>query len=184
MREQSHIDALISEEYRALNRELHYRIPAYGNGAHKWAPKVRELANQNNTSSILDYGAGKRTLAQALPEFKLSEYDPAVPGIDTLPGPADIVCCLDVLEHVEPDKIDYTLAYLVSLTRKVLVLSISCKLSTKMLADGRSSHILVESPEWWRNKLQAFGTLEELDSPKDAQYDLLLRPFERAPAES
>ena len=35
--------------------------------------------------------------------FEIKEYDPAIPGKDSLPEPADIVVCSDVLEHIEPN---------------------------------------------------------------------------------
>jgi hypothetical protein len=56
--------------------------------------------------SYLDHGSGKETLANALPQFTVRGYDPAIPDLDTHPEPHDLFICTDVLEHVEPEFVD------------------------------------------------------------------------------
>lgn len=79
---------LITPEYAALNRELHERRPDYGTGGHKWANWVRVYCEKRGFTSVLDYGCGKGTLAEALEGSGLDvrEYDPAVPGKDARPS--------------------------------------------------------------------------------------------------
>ena len=100
---------LISAEYRALNRTLHQTNLAYGVGGSKHVETILKLANQIGTKSVLDYGCGKSLLAKNLP-FPIWEYDPAVPGKEESPRAADLVICTDVLEHIEPDKLEWVLA--------------------------------------------------------------------------
>lgn len=78
---------LITPEYAALNRELHKRRPDYGTGGHKWAHWVKTYCEKRNMSSVLDYGSGKGSLADALigTGLDVREYDPAVPGKDSMP---------------------------------------------------------------------------------------------------
>jgi cyclopropane fatty-acyl-phospholipid synthase-like methyltransferase len=145
-----------------LNRRLHHDNLAYGVGGGKHAPTVLKLAD-NGTRSVLDYGCGKGYLAKAI-SFPIWEYDPAIPGKDVSPRPADVVCCFDVLEHVEPEKILFVLDDLRRVTRRVGYFVIHTGPSKKALADGRNAHILQRDKSWWRKMLGSFfqvGTLIE-----------------------
>jgi hypothetical protein len=123
--------ALLSETYRAQLRALH--SGKWGDEGHTWATPV----------------------APALRErfFLVTEYDPAIVGKDTPPSPADLVASTDVLEHIEPESLDEVLAHIASLARVGVFLVISCRRAVARLPDGRNAHLIVESPEWWRDKL-------------------------------
>ena len=150
-------DSLISDDYRALNAELHQLNPAYGVSGKYFAPVVEQVAKIVRSWSILDYGCGKRTLMAALGR-SIANYDPCLPGYDKLPEPADIVVCTEVLEHIEPDHLDKVLAHLLLLTRKVVVLTVACGPASKILPDGRNAHLIQEQPLWWKDRLEAFFT--------------------------
>lgn len=143
---------LISDEYRKLNKELHETNEAYGTSGHKHAEAVIGLANAMQTADILDYGCGKGTLNAAV-GIRLKEYDPAVPGKDEHPAPADLVVCGDVLEHIEPDCLDYVLTDLEELTKRAIFLCVATRPAKKVLSDGRNAHLIVEPKEWWLPKL-------------------------------
>jgi hypothetical protein len=49
----------ISEEYLKLQQDLHLN-PNYGIASLSFAPLVADLVKQTNTTSISDYGAGKK----------------------------------------------------------------------------------------------------------------------------
>lgn len=146
---------LISEEYRALNIKLHETSLAYGVGGSKHADLVKTIAEKLKTTSILDYGCGKGMLAKELP-FPIWEYDPAIPGKDSQPRPADVVVCTDVLEHVEIEKILRVLDDLHRCTRVALFAVIHTGASGKTLEDGRNSHILQRDAGWWRRQIECF----------------------------
>lgn len=148
----------ISAEYVQLNRRLHEENPAYGVGGEKHAGTVLQLCDQFKTKNVLDYGAGKRRLGKAIP-FQIAEYDPAVPEIAEAPKPADIVVCTDVLEHIEPDKLPYVLADLKRCVRICGYFVIHTGPSSKVLADGRNTHLIQNGKEWWCMKLKKFFTV-------------------------
>lgn len=143
------MQALISDAYRALNQQLHAEREDYGKGGHQWAKQVEAVAGMLNSTSILDYGAGKGSLAKALSGLPVREYDPAVPGKDAPPSPADIVVCTDVLEHVEPESLNAVLDHLHQLANKVVVIALHTRAAGKTLPDGRNAHLSQHPPRWW-----------------------------------
>lgn len=143
---------LISASYRNLNTQLHRDNLGYGVGGGRHAPTVMQLAKSISTTSVLDYGAGKGYLAKAIP-YPIWEYDPAIPGKDEPPRSADLVVCLDVLEHVEPEKIFYVLDDLRRCCLKLGYFIIHTGPSSKFLADGRNAHVLQRGRNWWMRKL-------------------------------
>lgn len=147
---------LISEDYRALNSQLHHDSPAYGSYGNLWADLVTEIAGIHDLKTILDYGCGKGLLKQELPGFDVREYDPAIPEKSDRPKPADMVVCLDVLEHVEPDCLDEVIKDLSRCAKSYLLVNIAMRPSEKTLSDGRNAHLLVEDDEWWHDRLQPY----------------------------
>lgn len=149
---------LISPDYRALNAQLHRENLAFGVGGGKHAPTILKLLANPNLRSVLDYGCGKGYLAKALAEHGIPiwEYDPAIPGKDEAPRPADIVACLDVLEHIEPDRILFVLDDLRRCVKQIGYFVIHTGPSGKTLADGRNAHILQRDRAWWERMLRKF----------------------------
>lgn len=151
---------LISSEYKELNVRLHQDNLAYGVGGGKHATTVIDLVRvlakeQDEPVSVLDYGCGKGYLQKALP-FAIFEYDPAILGKDESPRPADLVCCFDTLEHIEPNKIIPVLNDLRRCVKKLGYFIIHTGPSTKTLADGRNAHLLQRDLAWWKNMLKTF----------------------------
>lgn len=142
----------ISENYRQLNSELHKINEHYGTSGKKYASQIHALAMSMQTQDILDYGCGKSTLAANLP-FKIKQYDPAIKKYSTLPEPADMVVCTDVLEHVEPELLGDVLEHLKSLVKKKGFFIIATRPAQKTLSDGRNAHLIVENAKWWLNAL-------------------------------
>lgn len=153
--------ALISDEYRATQQWLHRQPQGYGGKGSKWAQAVVDLHSRYGGTSILDYGCGQGTLGRTarplLPEVRWLDYDPAIKGKDRLPEMADIVVCTDVLEHIEPEKLDSVIAHLFSLSRRALFAVISVVPSAKTLPDGRGAHLTVQPATWWRSRMRADG---------------------------
>ncbi len=160
---------LISPAYVKEQQILHARPKGYGGKGDKWAEAVCGLARDFDANSILDYGCGQgRLLASVRPHVesvRLSEYDPAIPGKDRLPSFADLVTCTDVIEHIEPDRLDLVLRHLAVLARKAVFLVVATRPSNKSLSDGRNAHLIVESAEWWQERVERVMCLRASTGP-------------------
>lgn len=150
---------LISREYRESQIEMHANPRGYGQRGDHWAATVIDLANKHQISSILDYGCGQGSLGAACRDagFDVREYDPAIEGKDGRPSFADMVTCTDVLEHIEPDRLDKVLAHIRMLTKKVAFLVIATRPSNKLLPNGENAHLIIEDGKWWRERVLAAG---------------------------
>lgn len=144
--------SLFTPEYRQLQRAFHDLRPDYGTSSRKYVEQVDHLSRQLKTRDILDYGCGKAFLQKGLP-FPIQNYDPCTAEYATRPRPAQIVVCTDVLEHIEPECLDEVLADLAALTQRLLLVNVACRPAKKILQDGRNAHLIIETPNWWLNKL-------------------------------
>jgi hypothetical protein len=147
----------ISKEYRDLQAKLHQDDNSYGMASTQFAPLIHQLVTDLKISSISDYGAGKRRLENSLKELNTKydnyyPYDPAFPEYgDAQKG--ELVCCIDVLEHIEPELIDNVLSHLHSITNKWIFMTIHQIPARKILSDGRNAHLILESTSWWLEKI-------------------------------
>lgn len=145
---------LISEEYRAQLSQKHAESSEFGAGAAgKYADIIGHVADDISARTILDYGAGKQSLAKAMRDRTVISYDPAVPEIAGEPDPADLVVCTDVMEHIEPKYLDDVLADIQRCTLKAALFTICVVPAHKHLPDGRNAHLIVEDVRWWCRKL-------------------------------
>ncbi len=152
------MSALISEEYRKMQEELH-NDPKYGEASMQHASTVAKLLKQINPSELLDYGAGKGRLGEALKELVTSplhirHYDPARPEWSAMPQPAAFVTCIDVLEHIEPELLDNVLDDLQRVTVGHGFFTVHTGPAIKILVDGRNAHLIQRPSEWWLPKLR------------------------------
>jgi hypothetical protein len=154
---------LISPGYLEEQQVLHAAPRGYGGRGEKWAGIVLQVAYAYQCHSVLDYGCGQGTLAAMLrtlvrPDiYRVDEYDPAIAGKDAPPLFADLVSCTDVLEHIEPDRLDAVLGHLRTLARKAVFVVISLKPTNKRLRDGRNAHLIIRPAAWWKDRLRVAG---------------------------
>jgi hypothetical protein len=161
----------ITEEYRELNKQLHETNEHYGTSGQKYAQMIMGLASAMGIDKILDYGAGKCTLAKSMPQFQVTNHDPCVPGLETEPEPHKLVVCTDVLEHIEPDCLKDVLEHLYEVTEQILFLEVATRPAKKTLADGRNTHLIVEPAIWWLNELDDYGfRCDNLQNSEGAQF--------------
>lgn|SRR5262245_61450058 len=145
---------------------MHQEKPGYGRSAREWVATVRELAFNVPTKDILDYGCGKRVLEEALgADHNITNYDPAIPEFSKHPGSRtyDFVCCLDVMEHIEPDCLDDVLDDLARLTRRQVMITVCSVSSYKHLPDGRNTHLIQRPYEWWLPKIWSRFTVRQFN---------------------
>ena len=87
----------------------------------------------------------------------VSGYDPGVPAYERLPtSQFDCLVSTDVLEHIEPKMLDETLKTINNMFTTSAFLLVAGYPSKKCLPDGRNAHLIVESFDWWKNKLETF----------------------------
>lgn len=135
-------------------RKMH-ETTKWGADGHIHADKVSFFAGMIDAKTILDYGCGRGKLKQKLgSRFTFSEYDPGIKGKESLPAPADLVVCTDVLEHVEIGNIGFVLKHINELAVKGAYLVISCRPANSILPDGRNAHLIIKDPDWWMIKIQ------------------------------
>lgn len=150
--------SLITEAYRAEQAALHAK-GNYGVTGMKYGALVSALLRSLQAMSMLDYGCGsKRSLLQTLqlPSGVVYEgYDPAVPAYADRPAPAELVCCIDVLEHIEPALLDNVLDELAELSDPFGFFTVHSGPAGKVLSDGRNAHLTQEGVDWWLPRLKA-----------------------------
>ncbi len=150
-------DELISDEYRTELIELRKR-QRWGADGHKFADIVLQYAKEIEAATVLDYGCGEQTLAAALkPHIRILGYDPGISGRDSVPKPCDLTVCLDVLEHVEPDRLDKVLNHIFCVTAKAAFFVVATRPANTILPGGRNAHLIIESAEWWTDKITQAG---------------------------
>lgn len=150
---------LISEDYRKQQQALHdSKKIVYGTVGESYGPTVSEMVDTLGIDSVLDYGAGRRKSLmktfKPVRKVRYQAYDPGVPELAEAPEPAQLVVCLDVLEHIEPDLLENVLDHLEEVTKEVLFATVHCGPAGKILPDGRNAHLIQQPPEWWLPKFQ------------------------------
>jgi hypothetical protein len=143
-------------------RQTHETNPQFflGESIVPYVFEIKNIIKNSNIKTCIDYGCGK---AQAWTVYNLqrlfvlegvTRYDPGVVKYSKKPQiPADLVLCIDVLEHVPEECVDEVLEEICSLSKKVIFLNISTRTATKILTDGSNAHTTVKPQEWWQAKI-------------------------------
>ena len=155
----------ISAEYLEQQKQLHQN-PNYGVASLQYAPLVIQMVDRIGAKSISDYGAGKCNLQKKMNElgrsnFQYYPYDPAFPEYGG-PKKADLVCCIDVLEHIEPQYLKAVLQDLGRITYRVGLVTIHTGPAAKHLSDGRNAHLIQKPASWWLPQLCEHFEIAEL----------------------
>lgn len=152
---------LITEQYLNEQKHLHFgsekQNRKYGTGGPPFAEMLINICAEHGITELLDYGCGKAVLRSCLDGIAWRGYDPALEEYSALPEACDLVVCLDVLEHIEPECLNDVLDHLKVLARKLLFVSISLKKAGRFLSDGRNAHLIIESADWWREQIERRG---------------------------
>lgn len=144
---------LFTPEYQEQQRQMHKNLPEYGTTGEQYGPMVAQVIDAMGVETVLDYGAGHnlsllRTLKPQR-KFKYSPYDPGVDEYSDRPEPADLVCCIDVLEHIEPECVEDVMDDLESLCRVALFATVHTGPAGKTLPDGRNAHLIQREVDFW-----------------------------------
>ena len=155
----------ISEHYLNQQTELH-KNPKYGGASLAYAGIVKNLFTSIKATSISDYGAGKCNLKvglerAGLQNFTYYPYDPVFPQYGE-PREADLVCCIDVLEHIEEDHLENVINDLVRITTNFGFYTIATGPALKVLSDGKNAHLIQKQTSWWLPKFLRYFNIRHL----------------------
>ncbi len=146
--------SLITDEYRAQQAALHAK-GNYGTASLQFGDAVTNILNAMQCRTLLDYGCGSmRNLCKVIEpdhDVMYQGYDPAIPAF-AKKEPADLVTCIDVLEHIEPELLDNVLDDLQSLSPMLAFLTVHTGPARKVLSDGRNAHLIQQPASWWLPK--------------------------------
>jgi hypothetical protein len=145
----------ISPAYQREQQQLH-EAGLYGTVSITYAPMVSQIIERMEVSHLLDYGCGAQTnLAKHLKvsrKLMYQAYDPGVPKFSKPPVPAQMVACIDVLEHIEPEYLENVLNELARLAEAIVFLTVTTCAAFKTLSDGRNAHLTQQPMSWWLPK--------------------------------
>lgn len=170
-------EKLISSTYLWMQQRLHCSGD-YGRAGDKHLDIILELIDKTGSHNVLDYGCGKGFLGEALRQRDIPchDYDPAMPGKGHAEI-ADLVVCTDVMEHIEPEKLNAVLEHIFNMTDVALFVAISMRPAGKILADGRNAHLIIQSSEWWRVKFEiAKFRVKKVWPSKELEWLAFMRP--------
>lgn len=152
---------LISEQYREEQKALHAK-GNYGTASLEFGGIVSGLVEKTGSQTLLDYGCGSMQNLKTVLDCDVMYlgYDPAVPEFSTK-VPSDLVVCIDVLEHIEPELLENVLDDLQKLTKKWAFMTVHTSAAKKTLSDGRNAHLIQQPPAWWLPKFLSRWELKE-----------------------
>jgi hypothetical protein len=157
---------VVSDEYRKLLE--HETKRPWGGAVIGSQKRIHDWAKLHGCNSILDYGSGKSdfliSINQDFPDhgFQINQYEPARPEFSMDPPVSDMTICVDVLEHIEPEKLDAVLDHIYQKTNKIFYFKVCLLPAQGTLADGRNLHLIIEDKEFWLDKLSKYYTLEDI----------------------
>lgn len=94
-------------------------------------------------------------------DFEYFPYDPAFPEYGP-PKRAPLVCCIDVLEHIEETYLEQVLLDLKDITQGIGFYSVHTGPATKILPDGRNAHIIQKPTSWWLPRICQYFEIAQL----------------------
>jgi hypothetical protein len=142
-----------------LYKEHHSTHPRYGKSFKFHYPYIAALLNYLDAQSVIDYGCGKNSIADRLFEEglqKAEKYDPAIPGIDTVPNDKfDCLVNTDVLEHIPEEELPQILENFKKLSAQAIIIP-HLEKAAAILPNGENAHCTLKSPAEWRVCLQKY----------------------------
>lgn len=170
----SSTSGLISTSYQAEQQRLHQSNQHYGEASLIYAPVVSNIINRMGVMHLLDYGCGAQTnLAKNLKvdhKITYQAYDPGVERFSKPPLPAQLVACIDVLEHVEPEYLESVLNDLQRLAEGIVFLTVTTVAAFKTLSDGRNAHLTQQPMSWWLPKFWERWTLQTVQTISEESF--------------
>ena len=137
--------------------KYHKQNPTHwiGESLGEYKYQIWDIILRNKYKHILDYGSGKAKFHKLLfnnlktpgapLNINIVAYDPGYEPFSTKPtGRFDFVMCIDVMEHVQEDKVEEVLADIFNFADDVF-LAISCYPATQTLLNGKNAHYTIKA---------------------------------------
>jgi len=133
-----------------------------------YANIIKNIIEQNNYRTLLEYGCGKAFYYEnqfILKNKKINSlkdywgievrlYDPCYEKFSKLTTKkSDITICIDVLEHIPREDINWVLEEFFKLTKSMVFMNIACVPAGALLPNGENAHINIQTPKYWHEKL-------------------------------
>lgn len=147
---------MINQDYQQQIQAMH-RDGKFNNGGSQFK-LVRPFLEQYQPTTLLDFGCGKGALIDCIRDsfanIQCWGYDPGNENFSHLPDQTfDAVISTDAIEHIEPEHLDSTLRLISDRMQRCGFFRIACHPAKKRLPDGRNCHLIVEEPDWWRQRI-------------------------------
>lgn len=121
---------------------------------------IKPLLEEYECKTLLDFGCARAvqwTEFDLQGYWNLSEvrlYDPAIEEYSEYPtGSYDAVICIDVMEHIPEDSIDYVVNQILDKATKLVIFRICIAPASAILPDGQNAHVTVQNSQWWRERI-------------------------------
>ena len=158
------------EGYDLIDGRRREAINAYdGKSTLVYAKLIKQIIKKNNIKDMLDYGCGKgfyydnpvnshELKIKSLRDYwniGINLYDPCFKKNSVLDNNRrfDLVICIDVLEHIPSEDIDWVLEKIISKVKKFAFINIACHPAIALLPNKENAHININPPEWWHKKI-------------------------------
>ena len=161
------------EGYKLSNGKIRIPEEAYnGKSTLIFAKLIKEIIIKNKINTMLDYGCGKGffyknpfdqnslkiTSLKNYWNIDIDLYAPCFEENSYLDENKsyDLVICVDVLEHMPTDDINWVLEKLLKKAKKYLFINVACHPAIALLPNEKNAHINVKQPKWWHEKFLSF----------------------------
>ena len=160
---QMHIEGVDLIDGSKKNSQASYN----GRTTSQYAEIIKKIINKNDYKNLFEYGCGKAfyyensfnlnnkeiSSLKDCWDVEIKLYDPCFEKYSKLPNKkSDLTICIDVLEHIPEDDIDWVLNELFELTKCMVFMNIACTPALALLPNGKNAHINIQTPKWWHNK--------------------------------
>ena len=168
-----HYKKMHVEGYKLSNGKIRVPDEAYnGKSTLIFAKLIKQIIKKNKINTMLDYGCGKGFFyknpsnqhglkLKSLKNYwdiKIDLYDPCFKENSNLDENKiyDLVICIDVLEHIPSDDINWVLEKLLMKAKKYLFINVACHPAIALLPNGNNAHVNIKTPKWWHEKILNF----------------------------
>ena len=162
-----------TEGYKLSNGKTRIPEEAYNEKSTLiFAKLIKEIITKNKINTMLDYGCGKGffyknpsnqngleiTSLKNYWGIDIDLYDPCFEENSNLDENKsyDLVVCIDVLEHIPTNDINWVLEKLLTKAKKYLFINVACHPAIALLPNGNNAHVNVQPPKWWHEKILNF----------------------------